>query len=293
MALPALFSGFVGFAARAAMPQGIRILGGYLGRGLARRTLLRKLLFDGPEGRIPRIRFTVTTNNAEVQREISEWADREIPAALAAALNQTAKILREQLGRELNSVFDRPTPWIQRSPFMERATRGNLVATVGIRDQGSRVTPAKYLKEHFSGGARGSKPMERALRGAGLLPAGWFVVPGAGVKTDAYGNVSKTTIARIISELRGGGRRQQAGISFRLFVVRPGETRSSSRHLAPGIWSVSKIGEQTITRPALLFVSRVTYNKVLDLPSMAGGVVSRDFWRNFSANNGRGLRRLR
>lgn len=293
MALPALFSGFVGLAARAAMPQGVRFLGGYLSRGLARRAFLRKVLFDGPEGSPLRLRFTITTNNAQVQRDISEWADLQIPIALAAALNDTARMLRDDLSRELNSVFSRPTPWIQRSPFMERATRGHLVATVGIRDQGSRVTPAHYLKEHFSGGARGNKPMEKALQRAGLLPSGWFVVPGAGVKTDAYGNVSKATVSRIIRELQGGGRRQQAGSSFRLFVVRPGETRSSSRHLEPGIWSVAKVGDQTIIRPALLFVSRATYRKVLDLPRLAGRVVARDFWRNFSSNNGRTMRRFR
>jgi len=56
---------------------------------------------------------------------------------------------------------------------------------------------------------------------------------------------------------------------------------------------VAKVGDQTIIRPALLFVSRATYRKVLDLPRLARKVVDRDFGRNFDAALARAIRTAR
>lgn len=230
------------------------------------------------------IRISVQSNIDQVVRGLSDAAREQIPFATAKALTETAKGIQAELKKSILSTFDRPTPWIQRSPIITPATKSNLEATVGINDKGSRATPAAYLKEHFSSGPRSNKPMEKAMRSAGILPAGWLALPSSdGVKKDAYGNVSKATVARILGELRGGGRRQEKGATYRLFIVRPGQADHRTRHLAPGIWSVARVGQQSILKPVFFFVAQATYRKVLDLPRIANDIVRKDFDRNFAA----------
>jgi hypothetical protein len=230
------------------------------------------------------IRIDVSDNIREVTRGLDDLARRQVPFATAQALTDTAKGVQAALQKEIKSVFDRPTPWIQRSPVIERATKSSLTATVGIRDKGERATPAKYLKEHFTGGARGNKPMEVAMRSMGILAPGWLVVPSEdGVKKDVFGNVSPATVKRIIRELQGGRKRQDKGAAYRLFIVRPGQSSRRDRHLAPGIWSVARVGDQSVIKPVFFFVARATYRKVIDLPRIAEEVVKRDFAGNFKA----------
>lgn len=228
------------------------------------------------------ITINVSDNIKDVTRGLDDLARRQVPFATAKALTNTAKAALAELQREIKSVFDRPTPFITKSPFMTPATKSKLEATVGVRDIGGRMTPAQYLAEHFAAGSRGNKPMERAMRAAGILRAGWLVVPSSdGIKKDAYGNVSKATVSRVIRELQGGARRQDKGATYRLFVVHPGQADRRTRHFAPGIWSIARIGDQSVIKPVFFFVTAATYRKVLDLPRIAQRVVANDFGRNF------------
>lgn len=230
------------------------------------------------------ITISVADNIKDITRDLEDFARRQVPFATARALTETAKGVQAALQKEIKSVFDRPTPWIQRSPVVERATKASLTATVGIRDKGERASPAKYLKEHFTGGARGNKPMEVAMRAMGILAPGWLAVPSDdGVKKDAFGNVSPATVKRILRELQGGGKRQDRRAAYRLFIVRPGQSSRRASHLAPGVWSVVRAGDQSVMKPVFLFVARATYRKVIDLPSIAEKVVASDFERNFKA----------
>lgn len=301
MAVPFILRSLLGSVARARSGRVARGIGRGLtlgSRGIGLGLALGSLGGDrglGSQGGWAGVEIDLSfeDNLNEVLRQISDFERGQLPFAISKALNDTASTLRKELEGELDSVFDRPTPWIRRSPFMEPSTKSSLAAMVGIRDQGLRVTPAHYLQEHFEGGTRDNKPMEKAMRAAGILPAGWLVVPGDGVKKDGHGNVSKATIARVIRELKGGGRRQTKAGTFRLFVVKPGETNRRLRHLAPGIWSTSKVGDQTNITPVFLFVSRASYRKTLDLPQLGRKVVARDFGRNFNAAFARALRTAR
>lgn len=240
------------------------------------------------------LKIDVKMDTSQLARELDQIAKKQIRFATAVALTRTAQSCQKALGEEIGKVFDRPTPWVQRSPFIERATKENLAATVGIRDEGDRATPAKYIKEHFTGGARGSKPMEVAMRSMGILAPGWLVVPSTdGVKRDAYGNVSPATVKRIIRELQAGGRRKDKTGSYRLLVVRPGQADRRTRHLAPGIWSVAQVAGQSVMKPVFLFIRRATYRKVIDLPRMAERVVAREFAGHFRRAFESGLRTAR
>ncbi len=240
------------------------------------------------------ISISVKSNIDEVVRGLDDIARRQVPFAAAQALTFTARNAAADLKRELGSVFDRPTPFIANSPFFTAANKSRLEAVVGIRDTGGRATPAQYLKEHFSAGARGNKPMEKAMRSAGILPAGWLAVPSSdGVKKDAFGNVSKATVARILGALKQGTTARQGANAFRLFVVPPGDKRKGTRHLSPGIWSSNRIGDSTVIKPVFLFVQAARYNKVLDLPKTVGATVAREFDRQFALALGAALRSAR
>ena len=240
------------------------------------------------------MKITVKSNIDEATRGLSDLARRQIPFATSRALNATAKSVQDRLSREITSRFDRPTPWIQKSPFVRNSSKENLEAIVGIKNQGRAASQAVYLAQHFEGGGRGNKPMEKAMRAAGILPAGWLAVPSQdGVQKDAYGNVSKATVARIIAALQNGGRQQKGGNSFRLFIVRPDHADPRTRHLEPGIWSVSGFGDQTILKPVFLFVRAATYRQVIDLPAIAQDVVQREFDQHFATALDQALRTAR
>ena len=208
----------------------------------------------------------------------------QLPFATAKALTGTARAARDDLGRAIVGAFDAPTPWIKGGTFSTPATKDSLQAWVGIKDTGVRASQAKFVKEFFGGGARGSKPMELAMRSMGILPAGWLAVPSKdGVRKDAFGNVPKATIARILAAVRSSQTAKRGADSFRVIVVRPGESSGRTRHLEPGIWSFSRVGNQAVVKPVFLFVRAAQYRGRLDLRQLVQQSVDREFQPRLAA----------
>lgn len=208
---------------------------------------------------------------------------RQLPYATARALTETARAARLELGKEIERSFQAPTPWIKSGTFSTSASKETLSAQVGIKDVGARASQAKYLKEHIGGGVRSSKPMELAMRALGILPAGWLVVPSNdGVRKDAYGNVPKATITRVIAAVQSRATAKRGADSFRVIVVRPGQANARTRHLAPGIWSINAVGAQVVVKPVFLFVHAASYRTRLDLAKIVGAAVEREFDQRFA-----------
>ena len=228
------------------------------------------------------MKITVSSDLGVISGQLSA-VQKQVPFAMASAITTTAKSARGALASEIGQVFTGPTPWIKSGTFSTSATKESLQAWVGIKDTGTRASQAKYLKESIGSGQRGSKPMELAMRSMGLLPAGWLVVPSKdGVKKDAYGNVPKATIKRVLDAVRQKQIARKGADSYRVFVVRPGESNPRISHLAPGIWSSSRVGMQVILKPVFIFVQAAEYRKVLDLEKIVGGVVGQEFSSNFN-----------
>ena len=239
--------------------------------------------------------LTITTNVAEVRRQLAEFSDRRFNAALATALTRTAVQVRTEVLASLPRLLDRPTPYTLRQLRYVGATADRLAAAVGFnvasvtdqrgapigyRDLGPGETPAgKYLQPQIEGGSRRLKRLEVALKAIGALPAGWFAVPGAGASIDAYGGVSRGQIVQVLSQLRvqlvAGSQRNLAagarGIAAqrkaggRFFVIRPGEGRGQ-----PGIYQREFIGRNVT--PVFIFVKSVAYSKRFDFDRIAGGL---------------------
>jgi hypothetical protein len=210
----------------------------------------------------------------ELRRNLSGFSDRRFDATVATALTRSAVLSRDETRRDLGTVFDRPTPYTVNALYVEPAKADRLQASVKFKDDSatSGTPAAQYLMPHVKGGGRAQRRFEQLMVAAGHLPAGWFVVPGAGANLDAYGNISRGQIIQVLSQLRitavagstrnmsftdtRGALRAQKRAGGRFFVVPPGS------RIAPGVYQREFIG-RTVT-PVMLFVSRVTYRATFD-----------------------------
>ena len=216
----------------------------------------------------------------DLKRDLGDFSERRLNAAVATALTRTAVQVRDQIKAELPKVFDRPTPYTMNSLFARPARADRLESRVFFRDElavTQQGTPAtNYLLPHVDGTPRRLKRLERSLQAAGALPSGWFVVPGQGAPLDGFGNVSRGTIIQVLSQLRitlvsGFTRnlsfdrgREAAAIrraGGRYFVIPPGG------NLQPGIYQRETIG-RNIT-PVFIFVQSVAYQRRFDFYGMA------------------------
>lgn len=211
----------------------------------------------------------------QATRDLAErFSERRLNAALATGLTRTALDIREEVKREMRVVLDRPTPYTMNSLFVRPATAQRLAAETYFKDDtaGSGTPATKYLLPQVDGGSRRTKRLEVALQAAGALPSGWFVVPGAGAKIDAFGNVSRGQIIQVLSQLRiqlvAGSSRNlpfdarkqisaQRKAGGRFFVIKPG-----AKGAAPGVYQREFAGSN-IT-PVFIFVKGATYRKRLD-----------------------------
>lgn len=232
------------------------------------------------------ITIKVSDNLKEVTKALDDLAQKQVPFATAKALTATGRDVKQGLAKQMTSVFDSPTPFIRNSPFSTIATKSKPEVTVGIKDQSSgRASPADYLKEHFTGGARGFKPMERAMQAVGALPGGWLAVPADGMKLDRNGNPNRNQVREVLGALKsamrvhsGKGNRAQATTYF----VRPVNGAAKRiEHLAPGIWKRTNSAKGADLQPVFIFVRRADYTKVLDLPKLTAEIVQAKFASNF------------
>jgi len=251
----------------------------------------------------------------ELQAKLKDFKDQLNPT-IATALTRTAVKVREKLKGEMPSVFDRPTPFTTRKLLYVAATAKRPVAmvgfdVVGIQDERGNViryqnlgpgeTPAgRYMHDQIEGGPRRDKRFEKALRVVGVLPAGWFAVPGAMAKMDAYGNQSIGELRQIqswfdASEMVSGSRQnmRQKGrdkrikgtkkkAGFEYFAVRPGGVRSFTRgsgksgthKMQPGIYRrTGGMGNSIV--PVVIFINKASYRKRFDFYGIAEREVNR------------------
>lgn len=205
-----------------------------------------------------------------LKREMPAWAQQRIPSITRNALNDTAEEARFAEIDKIRGVFDRPTPFTERSvvfPRHLRATKERLEAVVMVRDEASATPPAKYLRPQVSGGARLAKPFEKKLRAAGLMQAGEFATIAIGYPRNAYGNLPGPTYVAILSQLRAFSE-----VGFRMNETKRSRARAggkrSRRYFVPAEGSglrrgvYERVGSRI--RAVLIFVRQPTYRKRFD-----------------------------
>lgn len=230
-----------------------------------------------------------TSGFSDLGKRIAD-AGRQGAYAASAAINETAKQVRKGLTDEMARSFDRPTPFTLNSIRIKYASKENLEAFVWLKDEAGKGTPAdKYLRAEIFAGQRSAKRFEVEMHRAGLLPAGMLMVPAAGAQLDQYGNVMRSQVTQIRSQLgisdksgfasnasnsaasRRSRRRQ--GVSYFALPAARGKLR-------PGIYQ-RRLDNGADIRPVFLFVRAPNYRQRLDFFGVADRVVAESLSKEF------------
>lgn len=208
---------------------------------------------------------------------------------MKTAINTVAfEVMRAEKAAML-AAFDRPTPWLIRQLTVKPATKQDMTAVIGtpegIRDARGRVAGfgrsssgvfERVLEPHIEGGTRLSKASETRLRAAGVLPVGWFAIPGKDAPLNAYGNLSGDWWMMVLSWLNAGQWSQQGSVQNQAEKVtnrknklqRQGATMfavipNRGGGLKPGVY-IRNAGKGGMLKRILLFVPSVNYRRRLD-----------------------------
>lgn len=235
------------------------------------------------------------------ERSLRDIERKQLPYAIMLTLNETAKGGRLEVQREMDRVFDRPTPYAKRGVVYDRATRQNLRAAVvvtGDRTKGGLPATA-FLGPQIEGGMRTHKAFERQLIDRGVMKRNEAAVPAKRAPLDRYGNLTQGFLNRVMADLqidyRGAGatrvrsdksvKRNKNYKHARFFAAkRPG-------HLFPGVYQRDPT-TQTIL-PVILFVSQSTYRIRLQLREVVERYVEANVHDHFAAAFERAVRTAR
>lgn len=242
------------------------------------------------------MQIKVDHNISEVERWIKDLGPKATSAA-REAINRTAEWAETDVRRAMRSVFDRPVPFTLRSLRVYYARSGpNPAATLWFR-QRHMDRDKLWAVTQIHGGSRYLKPMEVRLQRSGLMPSGWFVVPGDAAPLDSYGNMSPGEISRILNvlgtytesgynkandktreRLRKGNSKK--GIYGFEYWVNPAGT-GRVKHLQPGVYRRVYTAFGTSLKPMLIFVSKARYRARLDFFGIVQTAIDRRFPREF------------
>lgn len=135
----------------------------------------------------------------EVSSNISGMGDRmerQLKFATAMALTWTAKQVRESTVDRMRKVFDRPTPYTLNALYVKPASVRDLYAEVWHKNPS--LLEEHYLIPQIEGGTRAPRKWERGIAAG----EGVYLMPGQDLRRDAYGNIGRGQIVRILSGLR-------------------------------------------------------------------------------------------
>lgn len=241
----------------------------------------------------------VLTGLDELRNDLADFSSRRLNSAIATAMTRSAVKARDAAVKHARSVFNNPTDYTIRQLRYVAATAQKPVAAVGFnvaavqdvfgnvvkyKELGEKTPAAKYLQFQVDGGNRASKRFERALQFAGVLPAGWLIVPGECAKLDAFGNQSVGEIKQIMSwfdaasqvagshqnmgeagrEKRRTGTKKKAGFEYFIVPAVGSRRRSSGRLRQPGIYRRTFFAMGVRIEPVMIFVRRASYGRRFD-----------------------------
>ncbi len=216
--------------------------------------------------------ITITGDVDRLIRQLDDVQARQIPYAMARALNDTAKQVIKAEQQHMRSVFDRPLKFTLNAFMVRYANKRDhpMVATVERKPSAGRRF---YLEVQASGGPRPQTRLERAmtyrLKYAGQIVA---VTPAAGMRLTAAGNMSPAMVQRVLSGVQSqldarqnttAASRKRHKTREQYFVPRPGSK------LSPGVWErrgkrgIRKVMHFTSARPT--YTPRFRFEEVAEM----------------------------
>ena len=233
-----------------------------------------------------RIQFDRGQSPADVSRQLDEIVTKHVPFATSLALNRTAQLVRKAVVKEMQRVFDRPTPYTKNSLYIEPSNKQKLEAVVWLKDEyavGNQGTPAtKYLGPEIFGGSRNAKSHERRLRDNGLLGSTMFAVPAQGAENllNRYGNLSGGKIKQMMSGLainRDVG--HQSNITAKSIKRNPNRGRYFIIGGSENPQGIAQRPRGGALQPFLWFVKAPHYRKRLDFFGVAEKTINENLER--------------
>ena len=234
--------------------------------------------------------INIRANVKEAIRALDVVSKKQIPFATKNMLNALAKSTKAQTEIDIKRNLDRPTDYAKRMIGMKYANKINLTAQVNVI--GSVTKGQERVLGHlFAGGKRKGKGFEGALVSKGIMPRGFYAMPGQGAPLDFYGNIKRSFIKQLIDYLTANRvikksaqfenrqRKQVKGATTsQYFVV----NQKKQGGLPLGIWQHIGFGLGKALRPVIIFVSREpVYGRYFDLEKTAKQVINRDAANEF------------
>jgi hypothetical protein len=229
----------------------------------------------------------ITMDTRNLERRLAVLRKVEIPSAIRNTLNDLAFDTRKRMVTEIQKVFDRPTPIVQRLPRVEKATKTKLNANLFLTDfyggNTDRRSASYALVPHMTGqpNARGRKGLELRLERMGRITAGEWLMPGKAAKLDAYGNVSGSEISKMIADI--GAYNQYAGDAANTKAAKLAKRKDAGRYIWVRRKGLTKSGARGIYRkvgtqllPVMVVVSKAPrYAKRFRWQEVASSYVAR------------------
>lgn len=210
------------------------------------------------------------TGIKEALRRLNNLAN-EIPFAASKALNDTAKEVKQEEVREIDRVFDRPTPYVKNSLYVYPSSKTKLVAEVSFKDRQQKI-----MAPHVYGGTRVMKRSEKLL--------GEYYVPGQGARLNQYGNMSPGQVTQVLSALKKlSDPYQNTSKRSRSRNKKPRDyfmLRSRRGGLPAGVYEKRSAGR---VKPIMIFTKSPSYQKRFPFHKVAENVCRRVFLQKFNA----------
>jgi hypothetical protein len=255
------------------------------------------------------LKLDIKTNFPDVMKGIDRDA-KQARFAAKNALNRTAKWAETTVRKSMLGAFHQPTTYFLRSLRIIYAYTGKLQVALWFKDRGLQDSAEAMVVPHVEGGGRKHKPMELRLQRAGLMPAGWFAVPGGGADIDANGNMSRgqiTTLLNVLGTYKEAGYNKanaktverlakgnaKKGIYGFTYWVNPVSGPGRARHIPPGVYKRVQTGFGSSLKPVLIFVSRAMYRKRFDFYAIVRKVFDERFAGEFDKAYAEAMRTAR
>ena len=206
-----------------------------------------------------------------------KWTDlhtKQLPFSISQAMNASVKGLAAIPGSKQKSALnalagasrrylDQPKPQTQTGFRATTAKKRDLQIAIFPKDKLWDRT--RYLMGNIDGGRRAPKPFEIvfAAQSDNAIPTGTFFAPTGAVKPDKFGNVSKSSLRRIINSIDNSSSKRGS-----VFVGR------NERANTAGVYKRTKLG----LRPLFLVQSSApTYQAIFPAERVAMGKIKTTF----------------
>jgi hypothetical protein len=220
------------------------------------------------------------TGITEVIRRFERIAKQEVPFGLAKCLTDTARVVKIEEVKEMERIFDRPTPFVKNALYLKPATKTNLSAEVGFKDTGAKEKALRIIGPHVYGGDREKKRSEQWL--------GEWYVPGKGARLNKYGNMSPGQVTQVLSVLgKLPDKYQNITARSRKKNKKPRDyfmLRSKKGGLIPGVYEkhgAKRKGRPRKIRPIMIFIKQPAYRKVFPFHEIGMEVARKRLVPNF------------